>query len=219
MQRLAPVDKEWIYQTWVVTNNKSETARRCRVSIGSVNNVLKELQGKNPDKPQLPETRADRAQRHADMADRICRTADMALESITPDDMDSGRFPITEMRTDSETGEDKEVVVGYRYYGPSAVQKATTFGILKDKETQQINIEQDMLQDVQSGKLMLPSELSGMVDEAKRMIKDVSILHVRFEEENPDLLTTMKEVIAEAEVLEESRPDVKSFNEFDNPKD
>lgn len=208
-KKLSPPEKEWIYQTWVTWDNKAETARRCNVSLGSVQNVIKEFTGKNPDKPQLPETRVDRAKAHADMAGRIRSTADMVLETITPEDMESGRFP----RLDREGK-----VIGYTYYGPSSVAKATTFGILKDKETQQIKLEQEMLADVQSGKLMLPSDLLGMVGQAKRMIKEIKILDIRFEEDNKDLLTSMQEVMAEAEVVEQEMPNVVSIDEFDNPK-
>lgn len=208
-KKLSPVDREWIYQTWVVTNNKAETARKTGFSLGSVQNVIKEFTGKDPNKPQLPVTRESRAKAHAEQADRIRSTADMVLETITAEDMDSGRFP----RLD---GDGK--VIGYTYYGPSSVQKATTFGILKDKETQQIKLEQEMLADVQSGQLMLPGDLAGMVGQAKRMIKEIKILDIRFEEDNQDLMTSMQEVIAEATVVEEERPNVVSFDEFDNPK-
>lgn len=208
VKKFSPVDKEWIYQTFVVTNNKAETARKCNVSLGSVQNIIKEFTGQNPNKPQLPETRVDRARAHADMAGRIRSTADMVLETITAEDMDSGRFP--RLNGDGE-------VIGYTYYGPSSVQKATTFGILKDKETQQIKLEQEMLADVQSGHLMIPDDLLEMASQAKRMIKEIKILDIRFEEDNKDLLTSVQEVIAEATVVEEQRPNVVSIDEFDNP--
>ena len=208
-KKLSPVDKEWIYQTFVVTDNKAETARRCNVSLGSVTNVIKEFSGQVPGKPQHPLTREDRAAAHAAQAERIRGTADMALESITAEDLDSGRIP----RRD---GEGK--LLGYTYYGPSSVQKATTFGILKDKEAQQIQLEQKMLEDVQSGKLMLPAELKGMVDLAVRMIGEMKLMDGRFEQENKELLTDVREVIAEAVTVEQERPNVVSFDEFDNPE-
>ncbi len=207
VKKFSPVDKEWIYQTFVVTNNKAETSRKCNVSLGSVQNIIKEFTNQNPDKPQLPSTRVDRAKAHADMAGRIRSTADMVLETITAEDMDSGRFP--RLNGDGE-------VIGYTYYGPSSVQKATTFGILKDKETQQIKLEQEMLADVQSGHLMIPDDLLEMASQAKRMIKEIKILDIRFEEDNKDLLTSVQEVIAEATVVEEQRPNVVSIDEFYN---
>ncbi len=207
-KKLSPVDREWVYQTFVVTDNKAETARRCNVSLGSVNNIIKDFTGKNPDKPQLPVTRADRAMAHAEQAQRIRSTADMALESITQEDLDSGRIELRD-------AEGK--LIGYTTYGPGAVAKATTFGILKDKETQQIKLEQEMLADVQQGKLMLPSELGEMVNQAERMIEEITVLNVRFKDDNVDLLTSMKEVMAEAVVVEQERPDVVSIDEFDNP--
>jgi hypothetical protein len=208
-KKLAPVDKEVIYRTYLATDNKTDTARRCNVSLGSVQNVIKEFEGRDPDKPQLPAVKAKRAEIAAEVAGRIHNKADMVLDSITKEDMDSGRIP----RHDADGN-----IIGYTQYGPSAVQKATTFGILKDKETQAYKLEQEMLQDTQSGQLMLPSGLKEMAAQANRMIKELRIIDVKFADENQELLTSAQEVIAEAITVEEERPDVVSIDEFDNPK-
>lgn len=209
--RLSPTDKEVIYQTYVACGKKNETAKRLGVSLGSVQNVIKELEGRNPAKPQLPTTKAARAEAAASLASRIHVEANEVLDSITPQDLESGRIALHEDR------EDPTKVTGYKYYGPSLLQKATTFGIIVDKANVAQQYERKMLEDTHSGQLMLPDTIEGMVAAVRGSIKQMRFLDIRFEEDNPDLITNAEEVIAKVETVERARPDVVSIDEFDNP--
>lgn len=75
------VDKELIYQTYVITGNKNETARRCKVSLRSVYNVLQEYTSE--------ELQDARNAAIADMASRVQKKAIMAIDSINQADLDN----------------------------------------------------------------------------------------------------------------------------------
>ena len=206
--RLTPTDREWIYQTYMRLQYKSQTAKRCGFSIATVGNVIKELTTRGEDAAQLPTSREARAEVAAKLASKFHVKVDEFMQSITKEDLESGRIPI----------KDKEGnLIKYFHYGPSLLQKATAIGIITDKANVAQQFEQKMLQDVQDGHLLLPSDIAGMISAVKGTMKSISGFNIQFEEDNPDIITNAQEIIAEVEMVEAQRPDVESFDEFDNP--
>lgn len=206
--RLSPTDKEWIYQTFLVLNNKTQTAKRCNVAIATVQKVIKELEGRKKDSEQYPAAREARAEVAAKLAGKMHVKVNTLMESITDEDIESGRIPMRDKDGN---------LTGYKYYGPSLLQKATSIGIITDKANVLQGYEKAMLQDVNDGKLMLPQDINGLIGAIQSKIKSLTMLNVRFEEDNQDLVTDAGRVMAEAEVIDSEQPKVLSFDEFDNP--
>lgn len=199
-KKLAPVDKEVIIQTQVATKNKAETARRTGFSYGTVCNILKAADEDGLD------MRVARAEAIGKMASKNLIKAEEILDSIGAEDIQSGRFAIRDKDGD---------IIGYKYYGPSLLQKMTAYGIITDKGAVLAQNERALVQDENTGVLLLPQNIEGLVGAIQHQIKELSILNVRFEQDNPDLVTKANEVIAEVEDYKESdHPEVINFDEF-----
>jgi hypothetical protein len=116
--------------------------------------------------------------------------------------------------------EDKEGnLVGYKYYGPSLLQKMTAFGIVTDKANVVQTYEKGLEQDTQSGQLMLPSDIEGLKGAIEGKIRELNILNVRFADDNKNLVRQTQEVVAEVERIEADRanaPDIVTLDDFDN---
>lgn len=205
---LTPVDKEVIFQTFIVLQNKTQTAKRCGVSLGSVNRVIKELTARDVEVAGLPATRETRAEAAAKLASRFHVKVGELMDSITPEMLEHGKIPLNDKDGN---------LIRYYEYGPSLLQTATAVGIITDKANVAQVFEQKMMQDVQDGKLMLPSDIDGLISAVHGKIRSLKMLDVRFEEDNPDVITNATEIMAEVQAVEAKRPEVVSFDEFDNP--
>lgn len=202
--KLTATDREVISQTFAVTDSKAETARRCGVSVQSVYNVLARADEAGTD---MKVARADAAIK---LANKTHVKVEELMDSISAVDIESGRIPI----------KDKDgKITGYRYFGPSLLQKATAIGILTDKANVLQTYEKSLAHDAARGDLMLPDDIAGLVGAIQAKVGELSILNIKFADDNPNLVRETQEVVAEVKTIEEeaaNQPDVVTFDEFDN---
>lgn len=196
---LCDLDREIILQTQMICQNKNETARRCGVTRKTVETVLK--------RSAEEDTAVQEARRQSSVAiaGKVHGKVDMLLNSITPDDLDSGFF---------EQKDKDGKVIKRTYYGPSLMQKVTASAILVDKLPVLASYQQAISQDHNSGALMLPGDVAGLMSGIRQKLKSLTVLNVQFEGDNPDLSTRIQATMAEAEVLASTQPEV---IDFDNP--
>jgi hypothetical protein len=202
---LTPVDKEAIWQFWQVAGGIDETtgrrkgisvtARKFGVNVQTVSRIINEIMEQNE---ALPATRDARADAIARFAGRTQIKADMVLDSIKPEDLESGRIPITNKDGD---------ILGYKSWGPNVVAKATAFGIISDKVGIALKNEEMLRADQAGGSLLMPSDIAGLRNAVSSSIKSLTLLDVQFADENKDLLTNAQEVLAEAEIIDSGRTD------------
>ena len=199
---LSPVEKEVVRSTFALTNNKRETARLLHLSEKVIYNVLNE--------PEIPDVKLNeyRAQGIRRMASRVHDVNRKILESITPEDYESGRIPIRDA---------KGKIIKYQYYGPSLVAKATAVGILTDKETVLIQNEAALLTDQKDGALVVPNEVKALIAGIRGKVKTLSILGIRLETDHPNLSQQIADAVSTAEVIETEVTPVEDQSEFDNP--
>lgn len=203
--QLTPTDKEVIHQTYAATGNKSETARRCSVAVGTVHRVLKQA---GEDGTPIKQARSDAA---VALANKLHVRAEELIDSISDEDIESGRI-----RLEDKTGK----FLGYKYFGPSLLQKATAVGIIVDKASVVQTYEKGLQSDILQGKLLLPEDIEGLKSAIEGKVKELNVLNIRFADENPTLLKETQEIVAEVERIEENeaaRAEVTSFDEFDGP--
>jgi len=205
-QKLNATEKELIYQTWLVLNNKTKTAKQCGVAVQTVHRVIKAIEAENA---TVPATRAARAEVAAEMQSRIHVKANELLESLSKKDIESGRTPVYDAQGN---------FVRYATYGPSLLQKATSFGIVMDKANVAQQYERALTQDVADGQLMLPGDIAGLKAAINGTIKELKLIDITFENNNQDLMTNVNEVFAEVETIEsEPKTEVTSIDDFDTP--
>lgn len=196
---LSDLDKELIRQTQMICQNKNETARRCGITRKTVETVLKQ------ELDQEPAIREARRQSTIAIAGKVHNRVDRILDSVTPDDLKSGRHDIL----------DKDgTKVGETTWGPSLMQKVTAGAILIDKLPVLAQYQQAISADHQSGQMLLPSDYQALVAGIQKKVKSLSVLNIQFENDNPSLTQRAQEVMAEAEILSTSEAEV---IDFDNP--
>lgn len=197
--KLTNVEKELIYQTFLVLNNKTRTAEDRNVSVQTVRRVIKEITEAND---VATVTKEDRAQVASRLQSRIHKHANELLDSISPEDLESGQIKIRDADGN---------IVKVIQYGPSLLQKMTSFGIIVDKANVALTYEKVLTDATGSGELMLPGDIAGLQNAITGTIKELKFLNVRFEHENPSLVTEVQEaiIVEKPESLDD---------EFDNPK-
>lgn len=199
---VGPELQEQIVQTFALISNKAETARRCGVTEKTVSKYI--------NKVQPAAILEERAKALRELSGTAHIKAKDILDSIKPDDLDSGRFEIKNAK-----GE----IVGYKYYGPSLMQKVTSAAIAIDKVKVLSETESILKDGRASGELIVPGDIRALIHGIRGKIKGLSILDVRFAEENPDLSQRIQDKLAEAEAVANATPatgEVSDFD-FDNP--
>lgn len=202
---LTPTDKAWVYQTYMLTQNAKRTAEYCGVNVLTVRKVLKSMQELDAEaNPTVRQARAAVAER---MAGKILVKAEEVLDSITPTDLESGRFPI----------KDKDGnITGYTHYGPALSQKALALGIVLDKAVVAEQLQKTILQDQRAGDLLLPQDLDGLRDAIMNKAKSLRFLQVEFEPSAPSVLDRAQEIVARVEAAKDATPKILDFD-LDNP--
>ena len=204
---LTPTEREHIWQTYnVFGKNKSETARRCNCSTQSVAKVVREIEAQNELSVESREARAEAA---VGIQRRTQLKADTILESITKQDVTSGRIPIRDKDNN---------ITGYREFGPSLLQKATAYGILTDKSKVALDYENALRQDEQSGKLLVPQDIEGLKRAIQGTARSIQMLNIQFKDDIPDLATKVENLALEEEARKEPleiEAEVISLDDFD----
>jgi len=188
-----------------VTQNKKETAERCGVSVPTVYNVIEKMESKKSS--EVVKKAAE--EMAAEALTKTQMKADMVLDSISPTDVDSGRFPVR-----NKDGE----ITGYKYFGPSAAQKALTYGILTDKVKVIADYQRSMAQDVNDRRLMMPSDVRDLLSAVRGKIESISVLNVKVRDTEmvSDLVKNAERAMCAAEIAEEDHK-VIDLDDLDNP--
>lgn len=202
---LSPLEKEELFQTYAIVQNKSEVARRMGIAPQTVGRILEELQA-DPDK----EVRENRANITARMVGRIQNKASEVLDSITPEDLKSGRIEIHD-----KNGK----IIGYKQYGPRLTEKAIAFGIITDKIGVTSGYERALKADYLSGALMMPNDVLGLENAIKAKLKSLKFMTIDFDNDHKELSDKAQEILIENEISREDVQEVEvlSIDEFDNP--
>jgi len=193
--------KEEIYQIYLLTANKSETARRCSCATKTVAKVVKEFEeGTDPDFIRF------RQKAIQEMTGKVQNKTNQLIDAITPEDMASGRIEVTD-----DNGNVQRVIE----YGPSLMQKVTAMAIAVDKMKVLREIEGGFEQATQEDALLLPQTFEALQSGIKSKLKSLTFLNVNFEDEHKDLSQRVQDKLEEAQVVEEA--EVLDLTDFDNP--
>ena len=201
---LTPADREFVYQTYyfVENGNAAATADRCGVTVRTVYSVIKDFANKP----------ADVQKAHAGMASRMqaktMAKAEQVLDSITGTDLESGYFEIK--NADGE-------VVGRRYYGPQATQKALAFGIITDKAQKYAELVKANLADERAGQLLIPQDIDGLKDAILSKISSLKIAQIDFKHDAPGVLEQTQDLLARVEAAKATEVEIVDDFANDNP--
>jgi len=200
---LDPVKKEQIRQTFMLTNNKQETARQCNVSIKSVYNVLNEAED--------PQAAANRAMLAQNLATKAHVKAEQIFDSITEKDFES----------DYLRDEDGNLVFDKQgrpiFMGPTLNQKTVSAAILIDK----LNVIEQYRQAVQGNdggaSLLLPEDIQALKDGIASKVKKLRVLDVEFGDSEADLRA--KDLLNKAQAELDKAEEIEAIElDFDNPE-
>lgn len=201
-QRLTPVEKEHVLQTYMLFKNKKKTAEMCGVSIRTVYNILDEA-------AQAPkELQEDRLKVARRIGSKISEKLEQTIDSLTPEELESGRIPIR----DPKSGE----VVAYKHYGPTAPQKALVIGILQDKMKVNEEYQRAIGEDADKHKILLPTHLGDLRDAILGEMDSLSFLKIDFKKHAPDVERQTQELLEDLEVARVEEPEI-VVDDFDNP--
>ena len=90
-------------------------------------------------------------------------------------------------------------------------------GIFTDKISILRKLERDTAQEQQSGQLLMPEGVAGLLQGVKRQIKSIQVLNVNFREDEPELATRLDAAMEVAEVSASTADNGGSGPDFYNP--
>lgn len=192
--------REEIFQVYLLTGNKTETARRTGLSTKTVRNHLKQMSESSD-----PEFQKFRRKATEELAGKVYGKATDILDKITDEDMTSGRI---------ELKDDAGNVVRVVEYGPSLMQKVTAHAILVDKVKVLREVETAMDEGGQDSGLLLPQTLEALKSGIRGKLKGLTFLNVQLESEHPDLSQRVQAKLEEAETAVEA--EYIDITDFDN---
>lgn len=203
---LSPVQKEQIRQTFMLTGNKRETGRLCSVSEKTVYNVLNE--------PEEPEAIKARERAALQLAGKVHAKADMVLDTITPDDLDSGYLK----------DEDGNLIFDKMgrpiWMGPTLNQKTVSAAILADKLPVLQQYRQQLGGNDGMGELPAPESIQALVAGIKGKLKSLSIIDVQFDSGNKEIKERAEDLLAKAQSELDQAPieaEFTTLDSLDNP--
>jgi hypothetical protein len=205
---LSPVQREQIRQTYMLTQNKRETARMCGVSEKSVYNVLNE--------PEEPEAIKARSRAAGQLAGKVHTKADQILDHITEDDFASGYLK----------DEDGNLVFDRQgrpiWMGPSLNQKVVSAAILADKLPVLDQYRRALGGDEGAGELPAPESISALIGGIRGKLKSLKMIDVQFESSNSETVQKAKDLLDKAQTeldIEQkiSEAECVTLDDFDNP--
>lgn len=199
---LSAKQREEIFQVYLLTGNKTETARRCGCSVPTVSRTLKQLAEQSD-----PEFQKFRQRATEELAGKVYGKATEILDNITPDDMKSGRI---------ELKDDNGNVTRVIQYGPSLMQKVTAHAILVDKMKVLHEIEAQLDDEHGDDRLLIPQTLEALKSGIRGKLKGLTFLNVQIEQEHPDLSQRVQTKLEEAEAIEDV--EYVDLGDFDNPQ-
>jgi len=198
-------EREAIYQAYLALGSKIAVARSLGLGKSTVHKVIREIEA-NAEPLDLEKAR-EKMSLH--LTGRLHETTNQILDSIKPEDVDSGRIPIRDAEGNLK---------GYTYFGPSLLQKATTVGIFTDKMKVLADYSRAVATDQASGTLIMPETAAQLISAIRNRVASISVLNVNFKNDNPDLATRLEQVMEVAAIEETTTNGTDSGRfDFDNP--
>lgn len=197
------VKKEQIRQTFLLTNNKQETARQCSVSIQTVYNVLNEAED-----PEISKNRANLARQ---LATKAHVKAEQVLDSITEEDFQSGYL----------RDEEGNLIFDKQgrpiFTGPTLNQKTVSAAILVDKLDVIERYRQSVLGEGGPTELLLPEDIQALKSGIASKVKKLRVLDVEFGDDEAD--AKRKELLEQAQAELDRAEEIEAIElDFDNPE-
>ena len=203
---LTATDRESIYQTFLLTRNKAETARIHNRSPLTVSRAIKEIEKDNA--LVAGEHKEARASVAEIMQGRVLKKSSEVLDSIVADDLANGVH--TEI-----TYDDNNNIVHKRMYGARGLEKSTMFGILTDKLSVHAKFVNDLRGAEASGSLLMPTDRDSLMEAISGKINSIEVLKISLKDEVPELATRVEAAVIAKEEMDD--PTVISLDDFDNP--
>lgn len=195
---VSPKQKEQMLQLYGVEGNYTEVARLMRLSVSTVTKYIKQMLA-DPD-PQIAAARQRTARQ---LAGKVSRKANEVIDSITPEDMESGLI---------KNHDDDGKLTSARSYGPSLMAKVTASAILTDKMKVLAELEEMLGSEQAENRLLTPGDIGSLVSGIRTKIKSMQFLNVQFEKDHPDLSQRAQAILEEAEVIEATEVAVDDFD-------
>lgn len=195
--------EEMIVQAYAMCGNKSEVSRKLNLSLPTIHKVLKKAEID----PVLRQARADTLAR---LGGKVYEKTNEILESITPDDLESGQIKKYDAEGNLES---------VKSYGPSLMQKVTSAAILTDKLRVLQDAKKALLEDggAQPGAMPLPNNIEDALRLISEKVKRLRVIDVQLHDKVPDLTTKVHDMATRA-ALERGIEDAEfEVLDFDNP--
>jgi len=199
---LPPKKVEEIIQTFAVLQNKRATARRLALAEATVYKYLKQV--------PTEELKKRRIEAHNELAGKVHEKVEMIVDSLSPEDFESGRIP-------QHDAEGK--FLGYKYWGPTPLQKITGVGILTDKMEGLERMKVSLQEGITKKERLLPETIRELKDGLREKLSRVRLIDIQFDNKNPDLSQRIQQTLENDEIRAAIADPVESeVLDFDNPK-
>jgi len=193
--------REAILQTYALTGSYLETARIHDVAYQTVSKYVR-----SATEDDEPEVRKIRSKTLGRVAAKVAGKTEEVIDSITPEDLQSGRIPLY--------AKDGKTIVGYKSWGPSLSQKALAVGILADKSKILGEFTRSLDVDQASNQLPMPEDVDGLVRAIQGKVRSIKALQIDFGDVAPGLVKQTQDILEEVEVLKAHRDEV-TVEDFD----
>lgn len=165
-KRLSDLQKEVIFQTYAISGNVYETARATGVAYNTAYNLLKKIP-----KADIAAARQEMA---IEMAAKVHDKTVEILDSMHPADLETMRYQ-----------DDKGI---WHEIGPSALQKATSIGILVDKQAILLQLERNLVPRDGSDH-MIPTDMASLLQGIGARARTLRILGIEIDLGEPQINT------------------------------
>ena len=198
---LPPQKIEEIIQTFAVLQNKRATAKRLSLSEGTIYKYLKQV--------PTEELKKRRIEAHNELAGKVHEKVETIVDSISPEDLESGRIKLHDAK-----GE----FAGYKYWGPTPLQKGTLVGILTDKMEVLERMKTSLQEGIAKKERLLPETIRELKSGLMEKLVRVRIIDAQFDNKNPDLSQRIQQTLQDDEIRAAMADPVDSEElDFDNP--
>ncbi len=192
-------EREAMYQSYLVLGNKAAVARQFGTNNATIGRIVSEMEiDLSPDERKKRQTAVS-----DQLANRFYATTVQILDSIKPEDIESGRLPIYKFDKDGnvQLGPDgNPIILEYKYFGPKITEKAIASGIFTDKLKILRDLERAAAADQQTGGLLLPEGAQQLIAAIQGKIESIEVLKMNFRQDVPDLVTRIDKAMEVANV-------------------
>lgn len=202
---LTQLQREMIIQAYALCGNKSQVARDVGCSAQTVTSVVKAAETDR----SLQKARSSALE---DVAGKLHAKTTEIIESIVPEDMESGLIKVFDK-------EDPTKLKSVKAYGPSLLQKVTSAAILVDKTGVVETTKQALIADnaIDPHKLPLPGEMQESLRLLGKKIKHLRVVDIQFADKHEETVSKVQETAHAASLNEHIEEADYEDLDFDNP--